>query len=227
MRLRLLILTVIIFCTSCSSNIEQPSDSEIAYFENYVWEGLYYIDDNIYEGIGYIELDFQSEKEFSYEISVRISDFKFRTNGNAELENEDLAHDEKENIEFELIGNSLAITFIDEQLTFDYIKAFNLTNEDFKLSNGLHKDMSHEEFKKIFNYNEQIEFDLEGGDGEESGMPVFSTVKHEGIEIVFQADPEVISESVIYQYSITNENVKTHRNIGVGDTKEKSFGEIW
>ncbi|WP_430883353.1 hypothetical protein [Fusibacter sp. JL216-2] len=220
MKIKTLLIIVAIICSGCSFTDKQETIhvSSKTQHHNLSWEGTYQLEDDSYVGTGYIEIDFSDENVFSYDLSIRTSDFKLNEEGFGELGNLNDASDKLRGIEFDLSNEQLTLQVTNER-HFEFIKTSNLTEEDFVLSNGLHKDMSHIEFMSLFDYKKDIEFDLDGYNVE-SGMPVFASIKHGEMEVEFQADPEELSNSTVYGFAITDENVKTHRGISIGDSKE-------
>ncbi|GMQ63839.1 hypothetical protein [Vallitalea maricola] len=118
--------------------------------------------------------------------------------------------------------NNVGIEFSDYSLTFKmedknlaYKKISPIVQEDFKLSNGLRKDMSYVELKKVFELTETPE----GPDG-----PMNATsIEVEGIFVSLHSNTESVEDADVFGYRVKNGDTKTFRGIGIGSSVDDIF----
>ncbi|WP_432402151.1 hypothetical protein [Wukongibacter sp. M2B1] len=118
--------------------------------------------------------------------------------------------------------NKVQISFLDASLTFiqdgnqlSYRKISPIVQDDFKLSNGLRKDMSYIELEENFELSEPLE-PLQG--------PLnMTSVDIDGINVSLHSNTPSVEESTVFGYRIRDGKVKTFRGIGIGSSVEDVF----
>lgn len=117
--------------------------------------------------------------------------------------------------EVTIVFSDFGLKFFESEKEFSYEKISPIVEADFKLSNGVQKEMAYSMLKEVVHIEKDIA--LSGG------YMNTATIEQDGLMITLKSNTESIEESSVFGYRIKDGDIKIFRGIGIGSSVEEVF----